>query len=404
MRRARRRLWSALLLVSLPGWADGAALEAGDIVVSTGASFPHDGALWRVDPQTGAYALLLDGMGGLEDPKAVAVDRDRTVVVAQSPTRPGDAVPELIRFDPETGQLEVLSATPATGAAVGLEALPSGEILLGRARAIESFDPLTASFQLLHSLSADSFLTDLTVSSEGDVLFGVAFFPNPPSGHVSRLEPSGAVTTLAPIPTARLASESPAGLLAIFRNQLVRLDVATGGLGFPFVPSLDPVVDVAARAPGEIYVVHPTSFRGSAIVDSVDPVGGGRTFVAAIPAGPDAVSRARLALVPSPQSVAVALARRGRGLVHVTVYGSEDFDASRIAADTLAFEPEPMPWAMRGAPRIRDADGDGFDGLTVGFGASSPLAHAGLYVGGETLDGAYFAGCAPDPASGANSD
>jgi hypothetical protein len=87
---------------------------------------------------------------------------------------------------------------------------------------------------------------------------------------------------------------------------------------------------------------------------------------------------------------------RSRGVVPVAILGSADFDVAEIDVETLRLGPGGSAPAGFPRPHIRDANGDGFDDLTVHFSWNRQIdtecGDSVVTLTGETALGQPFEG------------
>jgi hypothetical protein len=128
---ALRSVAGAAIAIGLLAAPARAAIEPGDLVVADQNAEGGSGALIRVDPDSGRQLLLssnaISGQGLLQDPVAVALTRDGSLLVADREAFGLSG--GVIRVDPDTGQQSVLSSNLLSAA--DLFAEPSGIAVSG---------------------------------------------------------------------------------------------------------------------------------------------------------------------------------------------------------------------------------------------------------------------------------
>jgi DNA-binding beta-propeller fold protein YncE len=238
----------ATLMLAVPG----AAAAPGDLYVADNNA-GDGGAVFRVDPVTGAKTPLAIGPPFDLGPEGITVDRNGTLLVADDDALDaGEADGAIFRVDPATGALTTVASGSPFLEPFGIDVAPNGQIILA--------------------------------DEEADAL------PMTDSGSIFRVDPaSGAKTTLAtgpPLIDPVGVAITPGGDQAFIVDDgagqtgvLYRLDLATGALTpISSGAGFDHPTGVALSAAGQLYVTDQSV--GAADVGfiwRIDPVTGART-------------------------------------------------------------------------------------------------------------------------------
>jgi len=129
----------------------------------------NGGAVFRVDPATGAQTVISSG-GSFHQPCGIAVEASGSILVGD---RGGSGIiGKVIRIDPVTGQQTVLSSG---GSPCGIAIEPSGDFLVvdSLQNAIIRFDSITATQTVVSSGGFLADPTDLAFDSEGNIIVAV---------------------------------------------------------------------------------------------------------------------------------------------------------------------------------------------------------------------------------------
>ena len=129
-------VFSALFigLQSCTSNANANIISVGDLIVSDYSL----GAIYKIDPATGAQTLLASG-GLLQHPHGIAIEDAGTIIVAERSTQ------SILRIDLVTGNQTVLSSGGSFVNFIDVELEPDGNILVtdAGANAIFRIDPIT---------------------------------------------------------------------------------------------------------------------------------------------------------------------------------------------------------------------------------------------------------------------
>jgi len=145
--------------------------ESGDLFVADRDAGPGDqGALVRVDPEAfsaadpGANQTPISSAGELQDPEAVAIEREGTVVVADAGGLGG-----VIRVDPADGAQQRLADIPGANG-IAVDADGTLFVTTGLANELLSVDPLTGDTTIESAQGDFTALQDVAIEVDGLVL------------------------------------------------------------------------------------------------------------------------------------------------------------------------------------------------------------------------------------------
>lgn len=414
--------------------ATGVVLFPGDLVVAG-----QGGAVTRVDPSTGALMQIYQG--DFLPRAGIALDANQDVLLmteTNDPSLPNFAV---IRLDPETSEIVVVSSGGllASGA-FDIAVDPSGSIFAGNIGpgGVVKIDPSTGEQTLISSISAFGIAFD----DRGDLWVG-GFADVPES--VVRLDPNtGMELDRYPVPLCDLSGGRAFRLLTIHddflfvncsrgavsggsgeaeESAILRIDVFTGVAtilssgGFLFDP-----YGIAVAPDGMIFVAD----LGRVI--EVDPGSGDQSLLATIEAGATGITIVRaacedrldndgdgfidfpddpdcsdgdsvselLAIEIKPGADPASINPRSHGVIPVAVLGSATFDVGRVDLSTLEFGPGSAKPAHKGLGKLQDVNGDRFPDLISHYRTTQTgiaPADREACLTGSTSDSVRFRAC-----------
>lgn len=373
------------------------AAAPGDILVADYDAFPDTGGgVIRVDPSTGVRTTVSangspPGEPGFANPFGVAVEADGDILVADPDVFDGGGA--VFRVDPATGARTTVSANgippggPTFNNPRGIAVEPDGDIIVidstGFGGTVISVDPVTGARTTVSAngspAGGPSFANPVGVAIEadGDILVADTSAFSDSGGGVIRVDPAtGARTTVSAngSPTGDPSFRDPQGVaveadgdilvadmsaLSEFGGAVIRVDPVTGARtlvsanGSPVGgPSFADPALLAVEADGDILVADLSAFPdfGGGVI-RVDPATGVRTTVSqnAAPPGPptfvepfgiavipDVVNRPPdcSAVVASP-SIVEATSRNRFATVTLSGASDPDGDALRFRIDSV---------------------------------------------------------------------
>ena len=302
-------MWLACLVLAAPAEA-----APGDILVADANAFGGQGAIFRVDPATGAQTTV-SSKGILLNPTGLALTPSGDILVADQ-NADGDTG-AVIRVDPASGTQTIVSSRGYFSDPSGIALAPDGALLVtdpkafGGTGGVIKVDPTTgAQTPLSHNAAppgepafADPF--GIAPTAGGDILVA-DYGALGGSGAVIRVKPaSGARSTV----SSGGSLSDPAGIaiaadgdiaVADFRapgghGSVIRVDPATGeqtplSVGGSFV---DPGY-LAFEADGDLLVSDAAAFGGRGAIIRVDSAGAQST----VSSGASFVDPRGIAIVP----------------------------------------------------------------------------------------------------------
>src|SRR5688572_13351958 len=130
MSARRLGLMIAAVATALCAFVPNASAKAGDLLVVDYTAFGGDGAVFRIDPATGAQTTITQG-GLFGTATDIAIERDgKLLVVDQDLAGPGPGTGGVIRIDPATGAQSLLASGGLFDDPTGIELDPQGRILI----------------------------------------------------------------------------------------------------------------------------------------------------------------------------------------------------------------------------------------------------------------------------------
>ncbi len=176
----------------------------GDLIVTDPNAFDGAGALFRVDPVTGAQTIIASG-GNFVYPAGVAIDSNGNLIVIDKEAFDGSG--GVIRVNPMTGQQTPVSSGGFFVTPTGIAIAPNGDIMVTDGGAFHGtgglirIDPSTGTQSEFSSGGDFRFPVDIAIGSDGEifVLDRTAFYNTSTGqgGAVFRIDPlTGAQTVI----------------------------------------------------------------------------------------------------------------------------------------------------------------------------------------------------------------